>query len=73
MALMLDNLGERYGKLPSEVLETATTFDLQMFDIAVKHRNKEMRKASGDYNINEEYTQQELQTIMEQTRGRTKT
>ena len=69
MAMMLDSLGERYGKLPSEVLETATTFDIQMFDIAVKHRNKQMRKASGDYNIKEEYTPDQLQDIWNKTHG----
>ena len=67
--MMLDSLGERYGKLPSEVLETATTFDIQMFDIAVKHRNKQMRKASGDYNIKEEYTPDQLQDIWNKTHG----
>ena len=37
--MLLDSLGERYGKLPSQVLAQATTFDLWVFDVAVSYRN----------------------------------
>lgn len=45
---MLDALGERYGMLPSQVLEQANTLDLWVFDVAVSYKNhvqeKELRK-----------------------------
>lgn len=48
---MFDVLGQRYGKLPSEVLRTADSFDLMVFDVAVsyeEYRNKKHNK--GDMN-----------------------
>lgn len=66
---MLDALGERYGLLPSEVLGKANTFDLNVFDIMSKYRNKQQRKEAGTYDINEDYTQEELQAIMDKHRG----
>lgn len=45
---MLDALGERYGMLPSQVLEQGNTLDLWVFDVAVSYRNhkqeQELRK-----------------------------
>jgi hypothetical protein len=45
---MLDALGERYGMLPSQVLEQGNTLDLWVFDVAVSYKNhvhkEEMRK-----------------------------
>tara|TARA_R110002012_G_scaffold316600_1_gene531750 strand:+ start:379 stop:588 length:210 start_codon:yes stop_codon:yes gene_type:complete len=66
---MLDALGERYGLLPSEVLGKANTFDLNVYDITTKYHNKQQRKQAGTYDINEEYTQEELQSIMDKARG----
>jgi hypothetical protein len=44
---MIDALGERYGKLPSEVLDKGSTFDLQVYDIAVSYRNWLDKKATS--------------------------
>jgi len=44
---MIDALGERYGKLPSEVLDKGSTFDLQVYDIAVSYRNWLEKKATS--------------------------
>ena len=35
MILCLDQLGKRYGMLPSEVMSKATTFDLVIMDTAM--------------------------------------
>lgn len=35
--LTLDQLGKRYGLLPSEVIAKASTFDLVIFDIALTY------------------------------------
>ena len=67
---MLDALGERYGYLPSEVLSRATTMDLTIFDVAVAYKTKQARKESGNYDMNDEYTEKELKDIMEKTRGK---
>lgn len=42
---MLDSLAERYGMLPSKVLEEANTLDLWVFDVAVSWRNHVQEKA----------------------------
>jgi hypothetical protein len=53
---MLDALGERYGKLPSELLESATTFDLWVYDAAVSWINSRHDKQNGkpqNYNVDD--------------------
>ncbi len=48
---MLDSLAERYKMLPSQVLESATTLDLWVYDVAVSYRlhleKKEHAKQQG--------------------------
>lgn len=42
---MLDQMAQRYGLLPSEILTKATTFDMVVMDISLTmeqyHRNKD--------------------------------
>lgn len=69
---MLDALGERYGLLPSEVLARGTTFDLRTYDIALTHKTREIKKQNGTQtmkDITDQYDQNDLQAIMERTRG----
>lgn len=47
MAVTLDQLAQRYGRLPSEVLQTATTFDLEILDIARSYEKYQHNKANG--------------------------
>lgn len=63
---MLDALGERYGMLPSELLERANTFDLWVYDAAVSWINNQQSKADGKP-IN--YNQTDLQKRMEKLRN----
>lgn len=44
---MLDALGERYGMLPSQLLDSANTFDLWVYDVAVSWINNQQAKADG--------------------------
>lgn len=37
MMLSIDNLAHRYHRLPSEVLEQATTFDLYVLDVSSRY------------------------------------
>ena len=45
MILMLDRLSTRYGMLPSECVERASTYDLQVMDIALATEVYEHKKA----------------------------
>jgi hypothetical protein len=39
MAVTLDRMAQRYGKLPSEVLERATVLDFRIMDVADSYLN----------------------------------
>jgi hypothetical protein len=71
MALMLDALGERYGMLPSQVLECASTLDLWIYDAAVSYINSVQQKgADGNRSASTNYDQELLRKKMESVRGR---
>jgi len=60
---MIDALGERYGQLPSEVLDKGSTFDLQVYDIAVSYRNWIEKKAISK-DPNDLYDPNDLEKMM---------
>ena len=66
MILTLDNLGERYGKLPSEVLAQASTLDIVVMDAAVSYRKYLEKKNKNEYT--ESHTDGELQSILKTVR-----
>jgi hypothetical protein len=43
----LDSLAQRYSILPSEALNRATTFDLEVLDIAMSYEKFKHNKANG--------------------------
>ena len=64
-------MAERYGKLPSEVMANATTFDVFVTDTAMGYRNYLNDKQSGKntaYNPTD-YSQDDLLNILKETRG----
>ena len=65
MILTIDNLGKRYGMLPSTVLQQATTFDLVIMDAAMAYENH----ANRDPNTPIEVPEEDLLKILEKTRG----
>ncbi len=67
MILTLDNLGERYGKLPSEVLAQGSTLDIYIMDAALTYRDYAQKKAEGKYAA--QHTTDELQQIMAKARN----
>ena len=69
MALTVDAMAERYGKLPTEVLRDASTVDLIVFDVTLSYRNHQQRKARGE-NTTDAYRQEELQQAMDRVRNR---
>lgn len=66
MAVTLDQLAQRYGRLPSEVLQTATTFDLEILDIARSYEKYQHNKANG---IMPEVKQDVMLEAIKQVRG----
>jgi hypothetical protein len=67
MILTLDNLGERYGRLPSEVLAQGSTLDLYIMDAALTYRDYQQKKADGKYT--DVHTTNELQAILDKARN----
>jgi hypothetical protein len=65
MVMTLDNIGKRYGLLPSEVMNKATTFDLFILDAAIAFEIN----ANKDPNTPPDIPEQDLIKMWEQTRG----
>jgi hypothetical protein len=62
--MQIDGLAKRYGKLPSEILREANTFDLYIIDAAMTfeqyHHKKAMNKGQEPV---DNYTTEDLLTI----------
>lgn len=67
MMCFLYAVGETFGKLPSEVLRNADTFDMQVYDIVQTLREHERKKSSGD-SVTDSYSQEDLLNILERTK-----
>jgi hypothetical protein len=65
MILTLDNLGKRYGMLPSQIIAQATTFDLVVMDAAMSYKNH----AERDPSIPPDVAEDDLLKILENSRG----
>lgn len=64
--LYVDNLGKRYGLLPSEVLCRANTFDLYIMDAALTFENYHNKKAlNNGKDPVPEYSKDQLLKIFE--------
>ena len=48
MTAMIDTLAQKYGLLPSQVIQEATTYDLHVHIIAESYRDRQRAKASGN-------------------------
>ena len=62
-------MAEKYGMLPSDVLNTATTIDLQIHYAASLIKLREQRKAEGK-NIGDTYSQSEIDEMYNNFKGR---
>jgi hypothetical protein len=62
--MQIDGLAKRYGKLPSEIMSHANTFDLYIIDAAITyeqyHHKKAMNKGQEPL---DNYTTEDLLTI----------
>lgn len=59
MLLVIDGMAEKYGLLPSEVLERATTMDLAISYNATVLKMREQKKQRGE-SISDTYTESEI-------------
>lgn len=66
--LVIDHMAEKYGMLPSELLEKATTHDLMIYNNANMIKLREDKKSRGE-NITDTYSQEELQAIWNKAKG----
>ena len=71
MIMLIDTLSERYGILPSEVMNRANTFDVFIADTAIGYRNVVQERAmNGGKAPQPEYKQSDLQKMLERVRGK---
>lgn len=66
---MIGRMAEKYGKLPHEVEQNATTYDIMIMDVLSTYDNYQQQKSSGKlidasvYGLNQE----DLKKIMEKS------
>lgn len=65
---MLDSLAERYGLLPSQVLASASTLDLWVYDVAVSYRIHAEKKANAPKGSVPDISEADLLTGLEKFR-----
>jgi hypothetical protein len=63
---MLDSLGERYGMLPSKILETGSTLDIFIMDCALSYKQYLDKVEKGEYS--DTYEVSDLKTLMDTVR-----
>lgn len=68
MILMLDTMSQRYGLLPSETMDRASTFDLVILEAAISYENFQRAKAEGKlHELN--HDENELLKVWEKRNG----
>ncbi len=66
MFMIIDTMAQKYGMLPMQVLAEANTGDLQIHIAVEQHRAK---MSDPDYDVNSDYSQEELQEIWQKSRS----
>ena len=71
MIMLIDTLSERYGILPSEVMNRATTFDVFVADTAIGYRNAVQERAmNGDKKTPPKLSEKDMMAALERVRGK---
>lgn len=65
---MLDSMAQRYGKLPSELLRSADTVDLHVFDLSIAYQEYARIKAETGREPPPKLSQQQLQAMMDRVK-----
>jgi hypothetical protein len=58
--LSIDTMAQRYGVLPSVLLETASTFDMYVCNSAIRYQQVKQAEADGNF---DHYSEDELIAI----------
>ena len=58
--LSIDTMSQRYGVLPSELLQRATTFDLFVCNSSIRYQQNKENEANGKF---DHYSEEELMAI----------
>ena len=66
--ITIDSIAHRYGCLPSEVMQRATTWDLYVADIAAQHENWQYDQAQGKSGSASVPEPDQLQAMLDQVR-----
>lgn len=66
---MIDNIAKRYGLLPTEVMQRASTFDMVILDAAVGYEQYLTDKARGVKKV-PEVPQEKLLDIVKKHKGK---
>ena len=61
-------MGQRYGKLPSQLFVEADTFDLMVMDVALSYQTHKSSKYNNEVDQNL-YNTEELQAKLEKVRS----
>jgi hypothetical protein len=70
MILTIDNIAQRYGYLPSQVLSSADTFDLHVADISAKYQIRQQNIARGIKEPINQPTQEEMLDMVRKVKER---
>jgi len=70
MILSIDRICQRYGRLPTELMQSGTSFDFVVCDTAIKWEVEQQNRAEGRAPQNKTYSRQELEDIMTKFRQR---
>jgi len=69
MVLVINDMAEKYGMLPSEVLEKATTHDLMIYNNANMIALRDYKKQKGE-DITDTFRQEDLNKMWENVKGK---
>lgn len=58
--LSIDTMAQRYGMLPSELLDRATTFDMWICNSAIRYQQVKQAESEGDFS---HYSEEQLMAI----------
>lgn len=69
--IMIGRMAKEYGMLPSQIEQQATTYDIMISDVLASYENFQQQKASGKVDPSVyEFSQEELEKMMEKSRGK---
>ena len=70
MILALDSMGEKYGMLPSEVIQKASTFDLYIMNSSTEWKNRKQEMAMNGVNQPVPHlSQDQMKAMLESVKG----